>query len=554
MSHHLLRLLPCLILTFGAACLPPPALIPSYGGIPAADPTHQPASSPQPIQPSATVPAAEAPPSIWLADSLPPGLHQVAEGWGLPAASNPGTAALHLDLAAPGNPGSVWYYALVAPFPTVTDGVTGEQLRRAWQGDRSGPFGDAPLWMSAFTLSALSALWGQPAPGSVRTAGDDAGVLAAAWEERPSWGVVPFESLEPRWKVLTVDGQSPIHKDFDPAGYPLAAFFSLRCADPCPFADLPVLPESNRDPSRMTTVAMNGVTALVRATAYRMELHGVTYPGLDVRHWLREADITHISNEVAFAPNCPYPDPFQTSLIFCSDPKYIGLLEDLQVDVVELTGNHIHDWGSQAGRFTLDLYQERGWPYYGGGRDLDDARRPALLEHNGHRFAFIGCNPVGPPMAWATEFTPGAAPCDDLGWMVAEIDRLQAEGYIVIATFQHFEYYTPEARPEQRLDFRLVAEAGAVVVSGSQAHFPQVMEFHDGSFIHYGLGNLFFDQMDIPVPGTRRGFIDRHVFYDGRHLSTELLTTMLEDYARPRPMTPQERRELLEFIFSASGW
>ncbi len=29
---------------------------------------------------------------------------------------------------------------------------------------------------------------------------------------------------------------------------------------------------------------------------------------------------------------------------------------------------------------------------------------------------------------------------------------------------------------------------------------------------------------------------------------------MLEDYARPRPMTPQEREAFLKGAFAASGW
>ena len=74
------------------------------------------------------------------------------------------------------------------------------------------------------------------------------------------------------------------------------------------------------------------------------------------------------------------------------------------------------------------------------------------------------------------------------------------------------------------------------------------------SLIHYGLGNLFFDQMDYPVVGTRREFLDRHVFYKGKHISTELMTAMLENYARPRPMTIDERQTFLQDIFTASGW
>ena len=53
---------------------------------------------------------------------------------------------------------------------------------------------------------------------------------------------------------------------------------------------------------------------------------------------------------------------------------------------------------------------------------------------------------------------------------------------------------------------------------------------------------------------TRDEFLDRHVFYDGKYISTELLTARLEDYSRPRPMTPDERTEFLTTYFKDSGW
>jgi poly-gamma-glutamate synthesis protein (capsule biosynthesis protein) len=144
-----------------------------------------------------------------------------------------------------------------------------------------------------------------------------------------------------------------------------------------------------------------------------------------------------------------------------------------------------------------------------------------------------------------------------MDWMVKEAARLRAEGYLPVATFQHFEYYTYNAQPDQRRDFRALAEAGAVIVSGSQAHQPQAMEFRPGeagtAFIHYGLGNLFFDQYDVSQ-ATRQAFIDRHIFYDGRYIGVELLPIIFVDYARARPMDAGEREELLRAVFSASGW
>jgi poly-gamma-glutamate synthesis protein (capsule biosynthesis protein) len=93
-----------------------------------------------------------------------------------------------------------------------------------------------------------------------------------------------------------------------------------------------------------------------------------------------------------------------------------------------------------------------------------------------------------------------------------------------------------------------------VIVSGSQAHQPQGFEITESGFIHHGLGNLFFDQVYQYPPNTAIAFIDRHIFYNGRHISTELLTIKFLDYARSRPMTLVEREELLRTVFEASGW
>lgn len=485
--------------------------------------------------------------SLYISPSVSAQLADYARASGLPVTDQPVSAGAILEQTETAMPGETaeWIYALVAPFPTIADGVTFADLRACWSGAGQGPFAGRPLWMDESTLAAFTALWGAPGSGSVRVA-DAASLLDLAWAERPAWGIVPFEQLESRWKVLTVDGQSPIHNDFDPAAYPLKASFRLQPH----YFDLPA---SNRDPEKLTVLVMTGVTALVRSTAGRMETKGLTYPGEDVRDIFRAADLLHISNEVPFAENCPYPYPIQTTLNFCSDVRYIALLEDIGTDIVELTGNHFQDHGSEATLLTIDMYDERGWVYFGGGRNRADAQKAALVEHNGNRLAFIGCNPVGPEHSWATDTRPGSAACD-FDFMHSEISRLRAEGYLPIATFQHWEYYRLSPPASQMPDFRGMADAGAVIVSGSQSHFPQYMEFYNTSYIHYGLGNLFFDQMDYPTEGTRREFADRHVFYDGRYISVELLTFMLEDYARPRPMLEWERAQFLEDIFTAGGW
>jgi len=480
---------------------------------------------------------------INFSDSVPQGLRDLIAGYEIPF-----NASMNLDVAKPGIDGIqfTWIYTLVAPFSTVKDGVTSDELRSCWTE------GGILLLVTESTLRAFTAIWGEPASGSVRSVPEDQ-LLDAAWTES-AWAIVPFESIDPKWKVLTVDEQSPIRKKFNISTYPLIVDFTL---EPAGIVDTSSWTLTNYDPAKLTTVIMTGVTALVRATAVTMELKGSTYPGEKVRDLFREADIMHVSNEIPFFTGCPYPKPDAGALVFCSDPKYMDLLTDIGTDVIELTGNHFADYGPNAMYETLDMYRANNIPYFGGGQDLQDSLEPALFEVNGNKIAFIGCNkPDVGRFPTATDYQPGAAPCD-FDYLPQKINSLKAQGYVVISTFQWNESYDYKPSPQQMKDFRLMADSGASVVSGSQAHYAQMMEFYDGAFVHYGLGNLFFDQMgdqDWMPPGIRRLFFDRYVIYDGKLVSVELITAMLEDYSRPRIMNEDERAEFLQEYFHYSGW
>ena len=509
----------------------------------------------QPAPPSPT-PAVR---RLWLSPSVPAklaaGMRQASVGLDPTVELVPAEAQADLRLVPGGTaPVAEWIYAVAAPFPTVRDSIGLEELRSLW---RSQDPAQPPIYATNATILVMKDLLGDPGT-NVRRSEDPAAMVEAAWQARPSLAILPFEDLEPRWKVLELDGQSPIHKDFDSSAYPLRVTFGLEGGDvptnlgrALELAQGMALPLANRRSDRLTTVAMTGVTALTRATAWEMNHTGVTRPARDIGDWLRTADITHISHEVAFTPDCPPPTANLTALVFCAQPAHIGLLEDVGTDVIELTGNHVLDAGEQALLYTLDLYRSKGWRWFGGGENLEDARKPVLIEHNGNKIAFIGCNEAGPPGAWATADRPGANPCAP-DRLVDQVRGLRQDGYLPIFTFQWNEYYQPNPSGSQEEAFLAEAAAGAVAVSGSQAHQPQGFAFADGAFIHYGLGNLFFDQMWSEQ--VRQEFVDRYVFHDGRLISVELLTAYLEDWSRPRPMTPDERAAFLQGMFQASGW
>ncbi len=435
-------------------------------------------------------------------------------------------------------------YVAVVAFPTIQSEVSSAELRKQWQ-QGGGP----ALLASADTLAVFSALWGQPAPEAVKVVAQEA-LMDSAWENFGQMALLPFEQLSPRWKALRVDGQLPFDRDFVEEDYPLAARAGLLATQEA--LEGWVLPESTFDPSKMTTLILTGVTALSRRTAQTINEQGAAFLLKDTGEWLRSADLTHVSNEVSFNEQCSPERAASPGARFCSPPEYIEVLELAGTDIVELTGNHNLDYGPEAYLYTLNLYRERGWATYGGGENADQARQAVLIEHNGNRLAFLGCNYAGPEPVWAGAETPGAAKCD-LDWFETEVRRLAGEGILTVVTFQTFESEDYKPATMQRAgDFRRMAAAGAVVVSGSASHWPQTFEFAGDSLLHFGLGNLFFDQMERPQ--TRQAFQDKHIFYDGRYLGVEILPTLLEDAARPRPMTGEERGAFLKTIFEAGGW
>ena len=428
-------------------------------------------------------------------------------------------------------------FALTAPYPTVMDGISEAKLQRFWQGYRYNiPY--EQLIMTEETLDELTEAWGVPSAreGIVTMAADE--LLKTAWETENCLAVIPFEQLDPRWKVLMIGGISPFSFGFDPAAYALSI-------------PLPEGEEPNYDPEKLTTLTLTGTTAMSRNLAFHIETDGLLVPVENIAETLAASDITHISNEASFTPDCPPGVPLRREARFCSDPSYIALLEAVGADIVELTGNHNLDWGYDPFLYSLDLYEKAGMEVYGGGLTQEDAQAPLLLEHNGNKIAIFGCNAIGPEGIWATDEHPGAAVCD-LPKMEGMIRKLKGDGWLTVVTFQHLEYTWYDVPPLQYHDFLEIArEAAPAVISGSQAHIPQGMTFVGDTFIHYGLGNLLFDQMsDV----ERTSFFDRHYFYDGRYLGNQLETIILENYSQPRFLAAQERAAFLEMIFDTCSW
>ncbi|MEO1288780.1 MAG: CapA family protein, partial [Chloroflexota bacterium] len=312
------------------------------------------------------------------------------------------------------------------------------------------------------------------------------------------------------------------------------------------------------DSSNLTRFTLSGVTALTRQTRTALIENSVQWATEAIQPYVTHSDFFHMSNEVSFTDPCPNSagDLLGGSSSFCSLEDHFEIFNLLETDVIELTGNHNNDYGYDAYQTTLQWYQYNNLPTVGGGMTLEDARTPYIVEHNGNRIALLACNDAGPYYALANQDTSalggirgGATACDDT-WLEATIPQLSQEVDVLIVSVQYVEVEDYQPLPSQRIDFRLLADLGADVVIGSQAHKPQTFEFYptnrgEVAFIHYGLGNFFFDQ---PFWGNQRFFLDTLYISDGQLRGIELYTGIIDDLARPRLMTPDERLNFMFFM------
>ncbi len=182
---------------------------------------------------------------------------------------------------------------------------------------------------------------------------------------------------------------------------------------------------------------------------------------------------------------------------FRCHPRNVPLLARY-FDAVSVANNHSGDYGKEAFVEQLDLLDQGGVPYFGGGRNEQEAHAPLILERNGIRVALLGYNEVELRSYAAGPDTPGLAWSED-DRVVADIRAARARADLVVV-YPHWglEYHR-EPSERQRALARKMIDAGADLVVGAHPHVTQTVEYYKHGLIVYSLGNFVFDDfMDVP--------------------------------------------------------
>ncbi|MBQ6393983.1 CapA family protein [Candidatus Saccharibacteria bacterium] len=304
-------------------------------------------------------------------------------------------------------------------------------------------------------------------------------------------------------------------------------------------------------PMKDTTLSINqtGVTALTRKLQTKLDQTGNgAYFAENIADFLKNTDLTHISNEVSFADNCTTNSSTTT---LCSDPRMFATVEAIGTDIVELTGNHNNDWSAAANINSIEKYQNSNMQTFGGGKDEESAKIPLEIDQKNTKITWVGVNNSTSTKAngqGASGNHPGANIYDE-ETVKSQISEAKERGDSVIVDIQYFECYSyPDGYAEmpscdapisgQQAFFRKMIDFGADLVVGTQAHQPQTFEIYEGKPIYYGLGNLFFDQ--TRWPGTTRSIVLTHYFNNGKLLQTRFSPTVYDSTFQTRLMDQPE--------------
>lgn len=207
----------------------------------------------------------------------------------------------------------------------------------------------------------------------------------------------------------------------------------------------------------------------------------------------------------------------QTKHTSRAHPDAAGAFARAGFDVVSWASNHSLDWGTEGFLDTVDAIEAAGLIPLGTGRNLDEARRPRVVERNGIRVAFLAYCSILPDSYWATPERAGIAPLraftlhepvepdqpgtaqrmytvphpGDAAAMTADIvaAREQADA-VVVSCHWGIHFTRAELADYQRALGHAAIDAGADIVIGHHAHILKGVEFHRGKPIFHSLGNF----------------------------------------------------------------
>jgi poly-gamma-glutamate synthesis protein (capsule biosynthesis protein) len=238
---------------------------------------------------------------------------------------------------------------------------------------------------------------------------------------------------------------------------------------------------------------------------------------------LHEADVVFGNCEGVYCTQ-PGPDGGPHRAPSCDLPLTVGIenargLEAAGFDVMSCANTHAVDGGHLGLRETLETLRAHGIVPVGAGENLQEARRPALVERAGVTVGFVasatdvfagyqarenvpGLNPlrvhrfeapsaIGPTQEFHIPY-PG-----DVANLLEDVRRVREQADVVVVSFHWGEGFRLGLHEYERTVARQAIDAGADVVFAHHHHVVRGADLYRGKPIFHGLCHFIFDLVHL---------------------------------------------------------
>lgn len=269
------------------------------------------------------------------------------------------------------------------------------------------------------------------------------------------------------------------------------------------------------------------------------------YPFLKIGPVLRSADIAFVNLETPLTDRPHIASGlFRTPTSFANGMKFGG------VTVASIANNHSLDDERQGVIDTRDALVRVGILPVGGGKNLEEARQPVIIERKGIRFAFLAYTQYtnNGLQGFARPTNAGPVPMDPR-IIKEDIRRVRNKVDYVILSL-HWDTFKFDTTQQQDLHPDAVAfghemiDAGADVILGHHAHVPRAVEVYKGKPIYYCMANLIFS---FGLPQWRDSHLARITFTKDAIQKAEVLPIAgrMKELAQPYLLTGERANAAL---------
>ncbi len=268
---------------------------------------------------------------------------------------------------------------------------------------------------------------------------------------------------------------------------------------------------------------------------------------------LRKADIRFGGLEAALSEK---GSPVQGKIIMRHSPEMVTGYLAGGFDVLAFASNHCLDYGIEPFLDTLELLDRHEIRYVGAGRNIEEARKPAIIEKKGTRVGFLSYL-LELPLGWgAHPIKPGVAPIrqdalygppyvneEDLEAMVLDIGKTRASVDVLIASYHWGASQSRTLTLSQKAIAHAAIDAGADLIIGRHPHILQGIEVYKGKAIFYALGNFVLDHAHpMFLPTVKESILVQCLIHDKAIRRLSFSPVLLGDDGRPEVLKETNSR------------